>query len=55
MKLTSILRYFSQVHYFDSLASNRIDPFVLDAMMPYCTQLFGNPHSKNHSYGWVTE
>ena len=28
---------------------------VADAMMPYNTELYGNPHSKNHQFGWKTE
>ena len=32
-----------------------MDPRVLDAMLPYLTDLYGNPHSKTHSYGWEAE
>ena len=31
------------------------DPRVLDAMLPYMTNLYGNPHSRTHSYGWESE
>lgn len=31
------------------------DPRVLDAMLPYLTNLYGNPHSRTHSYGWESE
>lgn len=31
------------------------DPRVLDAMMPYMTHSFGNPHSRTHMYGWESE
>ena len=31
------------------------DPRVLDAMMPYLTAYYGNPHSRTHAYGWETE
>jgi cysteine desulfurase len=32
-----------------------MDPRVLDAMLPYMTGLYGNPHSRTHAYGWETE
>lgn len=32
-----------------------MDPRVLDAMMPYMTYQFGNPHSRTHKYGWESE
>eukprot|EP01130_Rhizamoeba_saxonica_P016868 TRINITY_DN7882_c0_g2_i1.p1 TRINITY_DN7882_c0_g2~~TRINITY_DN7882_c0_g2_i1.p1 ORF type:complete len:474 (-),score=111.71 TRINITY_DN7882_c0_g2_i1:26-1447(-) len=38
--------------YFDSQATTRVDPRVLDAMLPYMTEYFGNPHSSTHIYGW---
>ena len=38
--------------YLDSQATTPLDPRVLDAMMPYMTQLYGNPHSRTHAYGW---
>jgi len=31
------------------------DPRVLDAMLPYLTSYFGNPHSRTHAYGWESE
>lgn len=31
------------------------DPRVLDAMLPYMTENFGNPHSRTHFYGWEAE
>lgn len=31
------------------------DPRVLDIMMPYLTNYYGNPHSRTHAYGWETE
>lgn len=41
--------------YLDAQATTPIDPRVLDAMMPYMTNMYGNPHSRTHQYGWETE
>lgn len=41
--------------YMDMQATSPTDPRVLDAMLPYMTELYGNPHSRTHSYGWETE
>lgn len=32
-----------------------MDPRVLDAMLPYMVEKFGNPHSRTHHYGWESE
>ena len=37
--------------YLDNQATTPIDPRVLDAMLPYFTEHFGNPHSDSHAYG----
>jgi len=41
--------------YLDAQATTRIDPRVLDSMLPYFTDMFGNPHSRTHLYGWEGE
>jgi cysteine desulfurase len=37
--------------YLDNQSSTRLDPRVLEAMLPFFTEQFGNPHSTTHAYG----
>ena len=39
--------------YFDYQATTPLDPRVLERMLPFFGEIFGNPHSRNHSYGLV--
>jgi len=38
--------------YLDNHATTPVDPRIVQAMLPYFTERFGNPHSSDHFYGW---
>eukprot|EP00922_Rhytidocystis_sp_ex-Travisia-forbesii_P039680 GHVS01059025.1.p1 GENE.GHVS01059025.1~~GHVS01059025.1.p1 ORF type:complete len:451 (+),score=57.32 GHVS01059025.1:119-1471(+) len=45
----------SRPAFLDYQSTTPVDPRVLDKMLPLMTEMFGNPHSRSHGYGWEAE
>lgn len=41
--------------YLDNSSTTPVDPRVVDAMIPWLREHFGNPASRSHAFGWVAE
>jgi cysteine desulfurase len=50
LKQATVMDHGTRPIYLDAQATTPTDPRVLDAMLPYLTGLYGNPHSRTHAY-----
>ena len=55
LKQATVMDQGTRPIYLDMQSTTPTDPRVLDAMLPYMTGIYGNPHSRTHAYGWESE
>ena len=55
LKQATVMDQGTRPIYLDMQSTTPVDPRVLDAMLPFLTGVYGNPHSRTHAYGWESE